>query len=65
MDVKKFRIPFAVIILALGIVLGLQIDKVFSDDSLRANLVKFNDVLTYIEKYYVEDVDTNNLLRLP
>jgi carboxyl-terminal processing protease len=62
MKAKTFRIPFAVIILTLGIVLGLQIDKVFSDDNLRSNLIKFNDVLTYTEKYYVEDVDTQALV---
>jgi len=62
MKAKNFRIPFAVIILTLGIVLGLQINKVFSEDNLRANIVKFNDVLTYTEKYYVEDVDTEQMV---
>jgi carboxyl-terminal processing protease len=62
MKVRNFRIPFAVIILTLGIVLGLQINKVFSDDHLRANLIKFNDVLTYTEKYYIDKVDTQQLV---
>jgi carboxyl-terminal processing protease len=62
MKVRNFRIPFAVIILTLGIILGLQIDKVFSDDHLRANLIKFNDVLTYTEKYYIDKVDTQQLV---
>jgi carboxyl-terminal processing protease len=59
---RNFRIPFAVIILTLGIVLGLQINKVFSDDHLRSNLIKFNDVLTYTEKYYIDKVDTQQLV---
>jgi carboxyl-terminal processing protease len=62
MKMRNFRIPFAVIILTLGIVLGLQINKVFSDDHLRANLIKFNDVLTYTEKYYIDQVDTQQLV---
>ncbi len=62
MQAKNFRVPFAVIILTLGIVLGLQIDKVFSDDKLRASLVKFNDVLSYTEKYYIEEVNSQQLV---
>jgi carboxyl-terminal processing protease len=42
--------------------LGLQINKVFSDDHLRSNLIKFNDVLTYTEKYYIDKVDTQQLV---
>lgn len=62
MNGKNFRIPFIVIVLTLGIVLGIQIQKVFSDDSLRTGIRKLNDVLTYTEKYYVEEVDTQKLV---
>ncbi len=62
MRLKKVKIPFFVIILTLGIVLGIQIQKVFSDDNLRDNIIKFNDVLTYTQKYYVEKVDTQKLV---
>ncbi len=62
MNFKYFKFPIGIIILTLGIVLGTQIQKVFSDDNLRNNIVKFNDVLTYTEKYYVEDVDTQKLV---
>jgi carboxyl-terminal processing protease len=62
MNFKYFKIPIGVIILTLGIVLGTQIQKVFSDDNLRNNIIKFNDVLTYTEKYYVENVDTQKLV---
>ncbi len=58
----RFRIPSLVIILTLGIVLGTQIEKIFSDDNLRDSIIKFNDVLTYTEKYYVEQVDTPKLV---
>lgn len=59
---NKFKVPFGIIILTLGIVLGIQIEKVFSGDNLRDSIIKFNEVMTYIEKYYVEDVDTKKLV---
>lgn len=62
MKTGRFRIPSMVIILTLGIVLGIQIEKIFSDDNLRDGIIKFNDVLTYTEKYYVEQVDTPKLV---
>ena len=62
MSYKKFKIPFAAIILTLGIVLGIQIEKVFSGDSLRESIIKFNEVLSLTEKYYVEEVDTQKLV---
>jgi carboxyl-terminal processing protease len=58
----KIKFPFAVVILTLGIVLGIQIEKVFSGDNLRESIIKFNDVLTLTEKYYIEEVDTQMLV---
>jgi carboxyl-terminal processing protease len=55
---KSFKYPFLFVILTLGIVVGIQIEKVFSGDSLREGIRKFNDVLTYTEKFYIEEVDT-------
>ncbi len=49
-------------ILTLGIILGIQVQKVFSGDSLKANLDKFNDVLTLTEQYYVDPVDSKTLV---
>ncbi len=62
MKFGKFKIPFSIILLTLGIILGTQIQKVFSDDKLRDSLTKFNDVLTYTQKYYVDNVDTQKLV---
>ncbi len=58
----RFRIPSLVIILTLGIVLGTQIEKIFSNDNLHDSIIKLNDVLNYTEKYYVEQVDTPKLV---
>ncbi len=58
----KLKIPFTIAVLTLGIVLGILIQKVFSDDSLQDSIIKFNDVLTYTEKYYVDKVDSQKLV---
>ena len=59
---KSFKYPFLFIALTAGIVLGIQIEKIFSGDNLRDGIRKFNDVLTYTEKFYVEEVDTPKLV---
>jgi len=59
---KMIRIPTLIIILAIGIVLGVQIEKIFSDDNLRDGVRKLNDVLSYTQRYYVEEVDTPKLV---
>jgi carboxyl-terminal processing protease len=58
----RMKFPFTIIILVLGIVLGFQIQKTFSNDHLSDSISKFSDVLTYTEKYYMEDVDTPKLV---
>ena len=62
MKLKVMKFPFIIFILAIGIAIGVLIDKVFSGDNLRESITKFNDVLTYTEKYYVEEVDTQKLV---
>jgi carboxyl-terminal processing protease len=59
---KSFKYPFLFIALTAGIVLGIQIEKIFSGDNLRDGIRKLNDVLTYTEKFYIEEVDTPKLV---
>lgn len=59
---KSIRFPYLIVILTIGIVLGIQIEKIFSGDSLREGIRKLNDVLTYTEKFYVEEIDTPKLV---
>jgi len=59
---NKFKFPLFAIVLTVGIVLGTQISKIFPGDNLRDSIIKFNDVLTLTEKYYVEEVDTQSLV---
>ena len=62
MKLNQIKFPFIILILAVGIAIGVLIDNVFSGDNLRESITKFNDVLTYTEKYYVEEVDTQKLV---
>ena len=59
---NKFRFSLFAVVLTIGIVLGTQIGKIFPGDNLRDSIIKFNDVLTLTEKYYVEEVDTQALV---
>lgn len=56
------KFPFVIFILAVGIAIGVLIDNIISGDNLRSSISKFNDVLTYTEKYYIEEVDTQKLV---
>ncbi len=62
MKLDRFKFITAVILLTVGIFLGTQIDKVFGGDNLIENLRKFNDVLTYTQKYYVDETDSQKLV---
>ena len=59
---RLFKIPVIVVILTIGIVLGIQIEKIFSDDTVRDGSEKLNEVLSYTQKYYIEEVDTPKLV---
>ncbi len=62
MKFGNIKISFTIGILTVGIVLGILIQRIFSDNSLHDSLQKFDDVLTYTEKYYVDKVDTQKLV---
>lgn len=62
MNFRKFKLPLMVIILTIGILLGTQIQRVFSGDNLIENIKKFNDVLTFTQRFYVEEVDSHKMV---
>lgn len=62
MKSRKIKIPIMIIILTSGILLGTQIQRVISGDNLIENLKKFNDVLTFTQKYYYEEVKSDELV---
>ena len=53
---------FTVFGLAVGILVGIYIQPVISGDSIYEQLNKFKEVLFTVEKYYVDDVDTPELV---
>ena len=62
MPFKSIKFSYLLLATVLGIVLGVFLNKAFSGDNLRESIRKFNDVLTFTEKYYVEEVDTQKLV---
>ncbi|MDA1028520.1 MAG: S41 family peptidase [Bacteroidetes bacterium] len=53
---KRFFIP-AILVFALGTVLGLTVDEIFSNDDTVEQLQKLEDAYILINRQYVEDVD--------
>ena len=62
MPFKSIKFSYLLFATVIGIVLGVFLNKAFSGDNLRESIRKFNDVLTFTEKYYVEEVDTQKLV---
>jgi carboxyl-terminal processing protease len=62
MKLRKANISYSLITLTIGIILGILIQKIFSNGNLRDSISKFNDVLTYADKYSVDKVDTHKLV---
>ncbi len=56
----RTKIVFGVFILATGVMLGMQLESAFSDDT-RAALKKLEDAFLVISERYVEDVDSGSL----
>ncbi len=51
-----------VLLVAAGILIGTQIENVFSGDNIYQQLEKFKDVLSLADKYYVDNIDTQKLV---
>lgn len=61
--INRFKIPFfSIAILTVGILLGIEYQKVISSDNLRESLRKFEQVLTFTDKNYVDNVDSQKLI---
>ncbi len=59
---SKLSTTGAIILVIVGILIGTQIQNVFSGDSIYEQLEKFKDVLSLADKYYVDNVDTQKLV---
>ncbi len=58
---KRFSIWAVVALMAGSTFIGMGISQLISSDNIYQQIKKFNDVLSFTEKYYVEDVDIQKL----
>ncbi|MBE2280301.1 MAG: S41 family peptidase [Ignavibacteriaceae bacterium] len=59
---NKFGIPLIIILIMTGILLGTQIQRAISNDSVNEGVNKIKDVLWLTQTYYVEKTDTDKLI---
>jgi carboxyl-terminal processing protease len=59
---RGVRTAGGVFLVVVGIIIGTQIQNVFSGDNIYQQLEKFKDVLSLADKYYVDNIDTQKLV---
>ena len=59
---KRFSLTTVSILFLVALLLGMQINNLISGDNIFEQINKFKDVLSYAEKYYVDDVDTPKMV---
>jgi carboxyl-terminal processing protease len=59
---KRFSLVVMMGVFVVALLLGVQISNVFSGENIFEQLNKFKDVLSFTEKYYVDNVDSQKLV---
>lgn len=59
---RRLRVAGGIFLMVAGILIGTQIQSVFSGDNIYQQLDKFGDVLSFANKYYVDNIDTQKLV---
>lgn len=59
---RRFSLITVGLLFFLALFLGMELNNLFSGDSIFVQLNKFKDVLSYAEKDYVDEVDTQKLV---
>jgi len=59
---RRFSTLTVAVFSVLALILGMQLNNLISGDTIYDQLNKFKDVLSYTEKYYVDNVDTPKLV---
>ncbi|HUI29580.1 MAG TPA: S41 family peptidase [Candidatus Acidoferrales bacterium] len=59
---RGLRAAGGIVLVIVGIIIGMQIQSVFSGDNIYQQLEKFKDVLSLADKYYVDNIDTQKLV---
>ncbi len=58
---RKFSVATVFVLLVFGVFLGTQI-RAISEDNIYQQISKFQDVLSFIQKHYVDEVNTSKLV---
>ena len=58
---KRFSLWTVGLLVLLSVLIGMEVNNLFSSDRLDMQLRKFGDVLNLTVKYYVDEVDTQKL----
>ncbi len=58
---KRFSGWTVAALVSVSLLAGMEINKLISADNIYEQLKKFQDVLSFTEKYYVDDIDTQKL----
>ncbi len=59
---NKLSTAGGILLVVVGIIIGTQIQSVFSGDNIYQQIEKFKDVLSLADKYYVDNIDTQKLV---
>jgi carboxyl-terminal processing protease len=58
---RRFSLMTVSAVVVISLFAGMEINKLISADNIYDQITKFGDVLSYIDKFYVDDVDTGKL----
>jgi carboxyl-terminal processing protease len=61
MNKHKYLVPVFFMLVSIGILVGMRVNTATSGDDLFEDVKKFNEVLTLVQKNYVEPVNTDKL----
>ncbi|MBU0561032.1 MAG: S41 family peptidase [Bacteroidetes bacterium] len=59
---NMLKIPILIVVLLIGILIGTYYKDYFGNNKLDRNSEKIMEVLSYTNKYYLEDVDSDKLI---
>jgi carboxyl-terminal processing protease len=62
MSKVNLRIPILILVLFIGITLGIQLSMLLFSEGQQANLKKFNNVFNYTSNYYVDEINSEELI---
>ena len=62
MNKTNLKIPIMVLVLFIGITLGIQLSMLVLNEGEHDNLKKFNNIFNYTSKYYVDEIESEELI---